>query len=235
MEKELQSEKVSYILNFKKDTKLIREILELSAPSYKSNMQLVEREVNHNRDIYIIKGLTGELLAFFMVNPEELNGQNSYYLGLSACHDNYKGKGLVKSLYMAFMKDCKFQELIQKKSIILWWTTATPIVYYWFNKYIKDVQPDMDGLYNQFGKSMAEIIVREKFDTTDVDQNHPFILRNVAVETNYSEQEVERLNSAACKLNTNVFEKYNVNEKNGDRFLMIGYTPDHLVYYAEIA
>ncbi|OKS86812.1 hypothetical protein [Mucilaginibacter polytrichastri] len=230
MEAEVLTHKIVFITNFKEDKALIQDILDLTVPSYKSNMQLIEREVNHNRDIYIIRGEEQELLAFFMVNYEPVDGEFTYYLGLSACSETYKGKGLVKSLYLQLMHDCRLKEQNQGKKIMLWWTTATPIVYYWFNKHAYLVQPDMEGAYNAKGKQIAEKIVAEKFPTTIKDSQHPFILRSVATETNYSDHEVKRISDASKNLNMNVFENFNINEQRGDRFLMIGYAPDHSGY-----
>src|SRR5690606_9771096 len=124
---------------------------------------LIDREIEHNSDIYIINNDKGDLLAFFMINFEPLQGSETYYLGLSACRDEHKGKGLGKSLYMKFMQDCREREKKENKRFLLWWTTGTPIVYYWFNKYVADVQPDMNGNFDETGKSIALAIIAEKF------------------------------------------------------------------------
>lgn len=76
--------------NFKSNTNLISQILELTNKSYVTNTQLIEREIEHNSDIYIINNDQEELLAFFMVNFERVIGIDSYYLGLSACRDDCK-------------------------------------------------------------------------------------------------------------------------------------------------
>ena len=90
--------------NFKSDTNLVSRILELTNKSYVTNTQLIEREIEHNSDIYIITNDREDLLAFFMVNFEQVIGIDSYYLGLSACRDELKGKGICKSLYLYFLQ-----------------------------------------------------------------------------------------------------------------------------------
>jgi hypothetical protein len=212
--------------NFKSDRSLVSKILDLTRPSYVNNEVLIDREIEHNSDIYIINNDKGDLLAFFMINFEPLRGSETYYLGLSACRDEYKGKGLGKSLYMKFMQDCREREKKENKRFLLWWTTGTPIVYYWFNKYVTDVQPDMNGNFDETGKDIALAIIAEKFKDIHVDRSHPFILRSVAEHTQYSSAEHARIQAAGEKLGMDVFSRFNVREENADRFLMIGYAPD---------
>ncbi len=212
--------------DFKHDEYLVSKILDLTRASYITNTELIEREIEHNSDIYIISDKTDNLLAFFMVNFEPVCGQDSFYLGLSACRDELKGKGLGKSLYLKFMEDCRVIERRENKKIMLWWTTATPIVYYWFNKHVSQVQPDMNGDYTEDGKNTAVAIISEKFKDASIDNSHPFILRSVAENTVYSPSEHDRLRIATEKLGMDVFQKFNLREENADRFLMIGYAPD---------
>jgi hypothetical protein len=212
--------------NFKFDQVLVSKLLELTRVTYVNNIELIEREIEHNSDIYVINNSAGELLAFFMINFEKVNGQDSYYLGLSGCRDDLKGNGLGKSLYLKFMEDCRQREQRENRKFLLWWTTATPIVYYWFNKYVSDVQPDMNGEFTEEGKNIVLSIISEKFKGLTVDRLHPFILRSVAENTSYSLNEQARLLVATESLGMDVFQRFNLREENADRFLMIGYTPD---------
>ena len=212
--------------NFKSDADLVSRILELTNATYITNTQLIEREIEHNQDIYIVNNEQDELLAFFMINFEKVNGEDTYYLGLSGCRDDLKGKGLGKSLYLKFMEDCREREKQENRKFLLWWTTATPIVYYWFNKYVSAVQPDMNGNYNEQGEKIVRGIIAEKFKGIPVDKQHPFILRSVAENTLYSLNEQQRLIQATENLGMDVFQRFNLREENADRFLMIGYAPD---------
>lgn len=212
--------------NFKSDADLVSRILELTNATYITNTQLIEREIEHNQDIYIVNNEQDELLAFFMINFEKVNGEDTYYLGLSGCRDDLKGKGLGKSLYLKFMEDCREREKQENRKFLLWWTTATPIVYYWFNKYVSAVQPDMNGNYDEQGEKIVRGIIAEKFKGIPVDKQHPFILRSVAENTLYSLSEQQRLIQATENLGMDVFQRFNLREENADRFLMIGYAPD---------
>lgn len=212
--------------NFKADANLVSRILDITKDTYITNTQLIEREIEHNQDIYILNNEQNELLAFFMINFEKVNDQDTYYLGLSGCRDDLKGKGLGKSLYIKFMKDCRERERRENRKFLLWWTTATPIVYYWFNKYVSAVQPDINGNYDEQGEKIAHRIITEKFKGIPVDKQHPFILRSVAENTQYSLSEQQRLIQATENLGLDVFQRFNLREENADRFLMIGYAPD---------
>lgn len=223
----LQKTQTVLIQNFKNDKVLIDQIFELTAPSYVNTIDLLSREIHHNRDIYITKDENNTLLAYFMINYETVAGLDTCYLGLSACRESHKGQGLVKKLYQQLIDDCKALELTENRKILLWWTTATPVVYHWFNKHINRVEPNTQGRYTTEGKNLVLTIIKEKYPETTVDAVHPFILRSAATNTNYSEKEKERLKKITKELlEVDVFEKYNVVETNGDRFLMIGYTPD---------
>jgi hypothetical protein len=212
--------------NFKSDTELVSKILDLTQTSYITNTKLIDREISRNKDIYIITNDSDDLLAFFMVNSELVGTDEAYYLGLSGCRDDFKSKGLGKSLYMRFMEDCRIRERKEQKKFLLWWITASPIVYYWFNKHVARVQPDMNGDYTEEGKNIILTVIKEKFPKHQVDTSHPFILRSVAENTTYSANEKARLSAAARTLGMDVFQKFSMREENEDRFLMIGYAPD---------
>ena len=199
--------------NFKFDQVLVSKLLDLTRVTYVDNIELIEREIEHNSDIYIINNSGEELLAFFMINFEKVKGQDTYYLGLSGCRDDLKGNGLGKSLYMKFMQDCRLREQRENRKFLLWWTTATPIVYYWFNKYVFNVQPDMEGAYTEDGKNIVLSIISEKFTGIVVDGIHPFILRSVAENTSYSLNEQARLLAATENLGMDVFQRLNSGKK----------------------
>jgi hypothetical protein len=210
--------------DFKDDRALVRRIEALTAAAYVSNTTLIEREIAHNSDIYTITDESSRLLAFFMVNEEMTAGRESYYLGLSAADDELKGKGLATTLYRRFLSDCAARERETGRKYLLWWTTATPIVYYWFNTYAARVQPDMNGDYDAAGAKLAAAIRAEKYPDVAADP-HPFILRRVASGAAYSPAEQARLAAAAAALGLKVFEKFDLREGDADRFLMFGYAP----------
>ena len=149
------------------------------------------------------------------------------YLGLSACKQEYKNQGLVKSLYLEFAKDCLERELKLNKRILCYWTTATPIVYHWFCKHFSNVQPDRLGNCTKDGLEILMRIASNKYHKAKFHSDTPFILRNAAQQINYSDQEIIRLKQVIKDLNLTVFETNKLDETNGDRFLMFGYAPSY--------
>jgi hypothetical protein len=214
------------ISNFSQDKDLIERLYNLTNHSYVDNSAVLEREISHCREIYILIH-QDKLAAFFMVNLEKVGDIDTYYLGLSACDPDYQSKGLAKLLYNSFLCDCIKMELHLKKKIVCWWTTATPLAFYWFNKNLDNVEPNLDGNISKRGDGIFLKIIKHSYRDLNIDLNTPYILRGVAKQTNYSAKENERLLKISNELKLIAFEKYQIDETNGDRFLMIGYAPSH--------
>jgi hypothetical protein len=211
--------------NFSSNQELIKQIYELSVPSYINSSALLERDINRCNEVYILRNDIGELLAFFMVNFEKIGTINACFLGWSACHNDYKNAGYAKYLYNSFFLDCKEKESVLNDRILCFWTTATPIAYYWFNKNIDNCQPNLEGDITNEGKENFIKIVNANYSAIGIDEEIPFILRGVATNTNYSKKEKARLHKIEKELNIKAFSRYPINELNGDRYLMLGYAP----------
>jgi hypothetical protein len=211
--------------NYRNDSALIEAMNMLIAPSYKTVGQLLVNEIELCSDIYIVRSEDNELLGFFMVDYHTVNGMNCCYLGLSACRSDMKNNGIVKSLYQEFGRDCAQREKELGTTILCYWTTATAIVYHWFATHFSNVQPDINGTCSVTGKSQLRSIASTKYQHADFDIDTPFVLRSAMKQTNYAETERVRLQQASKDLSLKVFDKYQLDETKGDRFLMIGYAP----------
>lgn len=209
--------------NYQKNAALIKEIHELIAPSYKEAGSHITRDIELCPILYTINSTKGQMLALFMVGYHTVNNIECCYLGLSACREEYKSQGLVKKLYLEFNRDCIKRERELNKRIVCYGTTATPIVYYAFHKIWINPQPDMDGNCSLEGVQIISTIAKVQYPDAGIDEAGPFILRHAAHHINYSEAEKERLKKAALDLNLTVFDKFRLDETQGDRFLMIGY------------
>lgn len=209
--------------NFSTDLSLVNELYHLTKPSYNSNKAVLEREINRCEEIYLLYDNRAVLLAFFMISYETIEDLDTCYLGLSACHNDFKGFGYAKYLYTSFFADCKEKEKILNKKILCWWTTASPIPYKWFNENMNICEPDLSGNITENGKNILRQLVKIKYRNINVDETNPFILRGVAENTVYSNTENAKILDVKLKLKIEAFDKYPINEKNGDRYLMIGY------------
>lgn len=211
--------------NFKNNPKIISELIELTKPSYIDNSLVLEREINHCNKIYLLYDEGDKIVAFFMVNFEIIGNYNTYYLGLSGCSHVHKGKGYAKYLYNSFFLHCKKKEIELSSKILCWWTTATPIVFHWFNHNIENCEPNLDGDITEFGQEIFETIVKNKYNNVELNKSSPFILNRVAEKTNYSTIEAQRITKIKEQLNIKAFSLYPIDENKGDRYLMIGFAP----------
>lgn len=213
--------------DYQNNKELIDGIMELIVPSYKNAGSHISHDIEICNELYVINSDSGEMLAFFMVGYHSVENIACCYLGLSACRQEYKKSAFVKALYLEFARDCIKKELEINNRIISYWTTATPIVYHWFNKYFTKVQPDRQGNCTNDGLEMLFKIASNKFQKAKFSYDIPFVLRNAAQQINYSDQEQTRIKQAITDLKLTVFDTYKLDETQGDRFLMYGYTPSH--------
>ena len=157
-------------------------------------------------ELYVAKDDYNEIAAFFMVGLLQLDDEVVYYLGLSACLHSYKNNGLGKALYLKFAVDCKRFESEIGKRILCYWTTASPIPYYWFCINYLDVEPDLDGKHSADRQTIVRRIIKEKYPAAKFDESLPFVLRGAVSNFRFSSQEKARLQKAMTDLNIEVFE-----------------------------
>lgn len=217
--------KIEKHIDYKDNLALVNQIREIILPSYKNAGSHVSKDIDLCNELYCIQE-EGRMLAFFMVGYHEIVGIASCYLGLSACRQEYKSQGLVKSLYLEFARDCRLKEHSIGNRILCYWTTATPIVYYWFCKHFSEVYPNLKGECTDESKLLINLIAKSKYPKANRDPINPFVLRHAAHEINYSDDEVNRVKKATQDLGLFVFDKFALDETKGDRFLMVGYCPD---------
>jgi hypothetical protein len=216
---------------FRYDASLKEEIFNLLSPSYEDPTSLLEREVEHCDTLYVARDIDGRLMAFFLVawEPLTFNGKTlpSVYLGLSATSQETKGSGIVRNLYERFRCDASSWERENRRQLVLWATTATPSAYAGVNLLFDQVAPCADGSYSRWAACMARIICR-RFSLADTEpDSNPFVLRAVAHKTRYSDAEVERISKIVEKTNFTLFQHLEIDERRGDRLLLICRLPNN--------
>lgn len=207
----------------------IEEIFLLTKPYYVDCLNIVERELNHNNTIYILKDSFGGILSFFMVAWEKHKIQSVerdvVYLGLSCASQSNQEKKFASRVYYNFTVDAYNYQQKNSNKLVLYGTTATPVVLLTLSKIWDNVKPDLDGNYNQNDKEIIESIKKssglDKFST-----EHPFVLKGIATNTKYATTEQARLKEFEIKNNIKIFEKLNINEAIGDRLLITCNVPD---------
>ena len=211
--------------DYKDNQKLIKNIMDLIEPSYKTAGKHIKKDIEICNELYVMQSDNEPMLALFMVGYHKIGDVNFCYLGLSACKEEYKNKGFVKRLYLEFFKDCLNKEKEINNRILCYGTTATPIVWRAFHLLWINVQPDINGKCTDEGLQTLKTIATEKYPHAKFESETPFVLRQAAHQFNYSNNERQRLEKVVKDLNLTVFDIYNIDETQGDRFLMIGYCP----------
>jgi hypothetical protein len=216
---------------FRDDACLKDEIFDLLSPSYEDPTTLLERELDHCDTLYVARDPSDRLMAFFLVAWEALTVNQatlkSVYLGLSATSQENKGSGIIRCLYERFRSDAYSWEKENQRRLLLWATTAAPSPYSAVNHLFDEVVPGADGSYSLWAAGVAQVL-RRRYGLTSTDSGlNPFVLRAVAHNTRYSKSEVERINRIVEKNNFTLFRQLGIDERRGDRLLIICRVPDN--------
>jgi len=217
---------------FREDEVLRQEMLDLMAPSYEDPTALFTRDLAHCNTLYLARDAEGKMICFFMVAWEPLETPNhkilpSIFLGVSAVRQDAKNSGVVGYLYHQCIADAVEWEQEQNEKLILWGTTATPTIYLAAQTFLADTEPRLDGSYSPIGAELAMAIHQKQWPLIKAN-DHPFVLKNVALNTRYSEAELERINRICQLKKFELFCKLSIEETNGDRLLFIARTPDRI-------
>ena len=209
--------------NFKNDLQLISAIKDTIHDNYVDTEHLIEREINHCDNIIYTENDAGEILCFAMYNFEKLDKIETCYVGLTASRNNAKSSGMASHLWRCIATECQEKQKELECKLLIWLTTPTPIVFYWFINFLHDAEPFIDGSFSPRGELIINKLKASKYPKAQASEIHPFVLKNVAMNTRYSYDEQIRINAAEKKLKISAFKKYNVDETAGDRFLIIGF------------
>ena len=107
------------------------------------------------------------------------------------------------------------------RRLLLWATTATPVTYFAASIF-SDLDPFLDGTY-QTGHLNYVDAIRSKLALPERNSSsHPYVLRGVAKDTRYSQSEVLNILRFAATKNFDLLNKLHIDERRGDRLLMIG-------------
>jgi hypothetical protein len=207
------------------DSACVCEIRDLLAPSYKDARSVLDRELENNTVAYLLKDDAGELEAFFMVGwdrPPVVSGMPAVYLGLSACREEDKGRGLTIRLYRQFIRDAAAWEAAHQQRLLLWATTAHPLILAVFYRFFDVLAPQPDGVCTDEISRLAWELRGQLKEPYRVG-THPLIFRGVATATQYSDGEFDRLEASRSQLERDLFSEWDISERRGDRLLLLGH------------
>ncbi|MBL0941234.1 MAG: hypothetical protein IBJ00_00660 [Alphaproteobacteria bacterium] len=208
---------------------LINELKQITLPSYKDPTAMMNRDLNHCNKLYLAREADESLIAFFMVGWEPILFReqliSSVFLGLGVTRQDKKSTGLIRFLFSRFIYDARKWEERHPKKLLLWYTTATPSIFYIFNQMFSDNQPRADGSYDEEGKELA-LAIRNHMHWPIYSGDHPFVIKGIAKKTRYSTVERERIESIIKAKNFNLFKELEIDETQGDRMLRICRVPN---------
>lgn len=203
----------------------IAAIRNLLAPSYEDAGALIDRELDNNTEIYLLTDDTGRLNAFFMVGwgwpAPQVAGKFPVYLGLSGCREEGKGRGLTIRLYQRFIRDALAWEARHQEKLLVWGTTAHPLILAICYRFFDVHAPLPDGVCSEEACRLAGAL-RDQLPEQYRAPSHPFVFRQIAVATRYADRELVRVEAARSRLDYDHFQEWEIDERQGDRLLIMG-------------
>lgn len=210
------------------DSKLVKEMLCLLAPSYEDPQPLLRRELNRNTTAFLLHDEQARLRAFFLVGwhvpPADDDLGPLVYLGLSAARLEDKSLGLPLALYRAFIDEARSWERQHRKPLKLWGTTALPLVWRIVHRTFANVRPNLDGEFSSGDAHLMETILLKAGFKRPTDAEW-FILRAVSADTRYTAIVVARDDAQRRSASSEIFERYRINEAAGDRLAFLAEVP----------
>ena len=201
----------------------LRQITTILQPYYLDATELLARELEHNTHVYFVSA-ENTIQTFFMVSWNEdevaLKNYKLVYLGLSCTDIHATDKKLASSTYLHFSIDGYNYEQQHNTKLLLYGTTATPLILTTLPKVWDRVKPALDGSYDTEDKSLITMI-RKHLRQDALSDEHPFVLKNYAKNTQYSAPEKARLAQIEDKFQIDTFKQLNICEQKGDRLLIM--------------
>jgi GNAT superfamily N-acetyltransferase len=212
------------------NTSLLAEQIALLAPSYATVESfalrgLIEPVPGMEHELYTLRDDAGRLAAFYTVGYHHVEHTLCCYLGLSAVRDDCKGQGLGARLWSAHFEDCRQMEARMGHRILLYFTTASPIPFAWFTRTLAEPAPDALGQCDELGRQRLRTIASSQYPQASWEAQAPYLLRRAVPSTRYSQPEEQRLAEIAAQVPVSFFSAENLDERNGDRLLVVGFVP----------
>lgn len=198
-----------------------KRIEEIVRPYYVDAGALLKRALTHNNYIYL-SYVDSVMAAFFMVAWEKLsiNGIDypSLFLGLGCADPAFRNRKLVSTMYKQSVVDVADWQTRYSQDLVVWFTTATPIVWHIMNKTYQLIQPNPTGCLSE--QVMIAQAIRQHHYPYALPATNPFVLKGVATATQYAPAETTYLAQGISNEPT-IFEQLGIDEPSGDRLLVL--------------
>jgi len=208
--------------DFSLDKDLIIEMKDILKPSYINPDSLIDRVIQQYDYILFSRNKEGILTSFFTTNFDKIDNEIICNLGLLAVRDAYKRSDLIFPVVFRQIELLRQKQKEVGKRILCWCTTASTSIFKATHFFYDDCQPRQNGSYDIEGLQTFEKIV--KGYKIECNSSTPFVLRQYAHNTQYSQIEKERISKIVLK-KKNLFDNFQINESNGDRLVIVSYPP----------
>ena len=208
--------------DFRHNSQLHRDILELSQPSYEDASVVLAAALSNYDTVYLSRDDDDKLISFFMAGHEDVyiaaQSVPTIHLGWTCAAQETKGLGAARLLYSQFIDDSLKLQKSKGESLLLWGTTATPIGFYLYHKHFVGVQPGYDGTYPGTVIEVAEAL-RRRLGVISTNAN-PFVLPGIS-KARFSQDEIRRIKEISANKAFTLFKDMGIDERNGDRLLVV--------------
>lgn len=205
----------------------------IAAESYDNAAAQLAQAFSINNLSYILRNEADEIVAFFLIGWGELPATidrpaaPTVFLGLSCARAHRKGQGLTSRLYRAFRQDARAWETATGQRLLIWFTTATPVVCEVANRLFAEAEPRRDGSFTSEGASWARAILDGRGMSRFAEPEHPFVLRRVSTAV-YAERELVRLTTFAHLQGQGLLDQLRIDARRGDRILFLARVPSEV-------
>lgn len=221
---------IEKLTDYHGNAELLNEIEELLAPSYALPGSFVMRGITGpipgiETQLLLFRDEAGKLAAFCKFGYHMSDDTACLYIGLTAVHPNYKDQGLGRQLWEKLFQECRRLELGAGQRFLVYLTTANPSAFAWFARALTEAAPMADGDCDAAGLQLLRGIAATQYPQATCDAATPYLLRGAAPGVRYSESEYQWVKKLAARDTNSFFNSLTLDERNGDRLLLVGYAP----------
>ena len=221
--------------NYHQDAGLLAEIKALLAPSYQTDdptafKSFAQPVPGIEYVLYTLRDELGNLAAFNAFGYHRIDEVECCYLGMTATHRDWQGHGLMQYLHRICFMECCERERHVTTRIPIYATTAKSTAFAWLVQAMAEAAPDLTGYCSPESIQWLRKVAATQYPQAAWEFATPYVLRHAAPpNVRYSEPEWQRVQQAAARQPASFFNAAQIDERNGDRMLIVGYAPDELV------
>ena len=206
---------------------LIEILLPVVRDAYADAELLILKDLRMSDRVYLLRDQDRVVHGFLMAGFDHpanvsLPERRPAYMGLSAVRPSARGTGNCLPLYRAFIRDGQLKEAENGCVYLIWATTASRTVWNLFSALLNDVAPIQGKPLTQRQIEWASAIRASMRSSHPQEPEDPFYWPDHKPDIRYSPAEWQRIQNETGGF---PYGDFTVDERRGDRLLMIGHLP----------